>query len=49
MRVPRVRFDFLTQPRDVHRYSGVLTSPFFGTYTSVMAARKLEIGSRFYF
>ena len=30
-------------------YSGVMTSPFFGTFTSVMPPRKLELGSRFYF
>lgn len=30
-------------------YSGVMTSPFFGRFTSAMPGRKLEIGSRFYF
>jgi hypothetical protein len=30
-------------------YSGVMTSPFFGQPTSAMAARRLEVGTRFYF
>jgi hypothetical protein len=30
-------------------YSGVMTSPFFGRFTSTMPARRLEVGSRFYF
>jgi hypothetical protein len=30
-------------------YSGVMTSPFFGQFTSAMPGRRLEIGSRFYF
>lgn len=30
-------------------YSGVMTSPFFGQFTSAMPARKLEVGTRFYF
>ena len=30
-------------------YSGVMTSPFFGRFTSALPGRRLEIGSRFYF
>ena len=30
-------------------YSGVMTSPFFGQPTSAMAARRMEVGTRFYF
>jgi hypothetical protein len=30
-------------------YSGVMTSPFFGQATSAMPARRMEVGSRFYF
>ncbi|MGB2716864.1 MAG: TonB-dependent receptor [Vicinamibacterales bacterium] len=30
-------------------YSGVMTSPFFGRFTSALPGRKLEVGSRFYF
>ncbi len=30
-------------------YSGVITSPFFGQATSAMAARRMELGTRFYF
>jgi hypothetical protein len=30
-------------------YSGVMTSPFFGRFISAMPARRLEVGSRFYF
>ena len=30
-------------------FSGVMTSPFFGRATSAMPARRLEVGSRFYF
>jgi hypothetical protein len=30
-------------------YSGVMTSPFFGQPTSALSARRLEVGTRFYF
>ena len=30
-------------------YSGVMTSPFFGQFTSAMPGRRMEVGTRFYF
>jgi len=51
----RFRLEFYASAQNVtnHRnyvgYSGVLTSPFFGTPTNVMNPRKVEIGMRFGF
>jgi hypothetical protein len=30
-------------------YSGVMTSPFFGRYTSALPGRRIELGTRFSF
>jgi hypothetical protein len=51
----RYRVEFYASAQNVtnHRnyigYSGVVTSPFFGTPTNVLNPRKIEVGARFGF
>src|SRR5262245_16195260 len=51
----RYRVDFfastsnLTNHKNYVGYSGVMTSPFFGTATNVLNPRKIEVGARFGF